>query len=57
MINANSLTYDGLIIALRDAAGHYCLSRRTWDEYVKKPMQLSHLVREKFRSLDKNKGN
>lgn len=55
-IDANSMNYDNLIISLRDAAGHYCLSRRTWDEYVKKPMQLSHLVREKFRKLDQNKG-
>ena len=55
-IDANTLNYDKLIISLRDAAGHYCLSRRTWDEYVKKPMQLSHLVREKFRNLDQNKG-
>lgn len=55
-IDANSMNYDNLIISLRDAAGHYCLSRRTWDEYVKSPMQLSHLVREKFRKLDQNKG-
>ena len=55
-IDANSLSYDSLIISLRDAAGHYCLSRRTWDEYVKRPMQLSHLVREKFRELSNNTG-
>lgn len=55
-IDANSMNYDNLIISLRDAAGHYCLSRRTWDEYVDKPMQLSHLVREKFRKTDQNKG-
>ena len=55
-IDANSMDYDNLIISLRDAAGHYCLSRRTWEEYVKRPMQLSHLVREKFRELDQNKG-
>ena len=46
IIDANSLSYDRLIISLRDAAGHYCLSRRTWDEYVRRPMQLSHFVRE-----------
>ena len=56
LIDANSLNYENLIISLRDAAGHYCLSRRTWDEYVKKPMQLSHLVREKFRKLSNNNG-
>lgn len=56
LIDANSLNYDGLIIALRDAAGHYCLSRRTWTEYVNRPMQLSHLVREKFRRIGTNKG-
>lgn len=56
LIDANSLNYDGLIIALRDAAGHYCLSRRTWNEYVNKPMQLSHLAREKFRQIETNKG-
>lgn len=56
LIDANSLNYDGLIVALRDAAGHYCLSRRTWNEYVNKPMQLSHLVREKFRRTETNKG-
>lgn len=56
LIDANSLSYDSLIISLRDAAGHYCLSRRTWDEYLKKPMQLSHLVREKFRELSNNTG-
>lgn len=41
---------------MRDAAGHYCLSKRTWEEYVKQPMQLSHLVREKFRKLETNTG-
>lgn len=56
LIDANSLNYDSLIISLRDAAGHYCLSRRTWDEYIRRPMQLAHLVREKFRELDENKG-
>jgi hypothetical protein len=56
IIDANSLSYDRLIISLRDAAGHYCLSRRTWDEYVRRPMQLSHLVREKFRKLGSNDG-
>ena len=56
LIDANSLSYERLIISLRDAAGHYCLSRRTWDEYVKRPMQLSHLVREKFRELSNNSG-
>lgn len=56
IIDANSLSYDRLIISLRDAAGHYCLSRRTWDEYVRRPMQLSHLVREKFRKLSSNDG-
>ena len=56
IIDANSLSYDRLIISLRDAAGHYCLSRRTWDEYVRRPMQLSHLVREKFRDLNSNDG-
>ncbi len=56
LVDANSLNYDGLIISLRDAAGHYCLSRRTWDEYKKRPMQLSHLVREKFRKMDSNEG-
>ena len=56
LIDANAFNYESLIISLRDAAGHYCLSRRTWDEYKKKPMQLSHMVREKFRTLDQNKG-
>lgn len=56
LIDANSLSYESLIISLRDAAGHYCLSRRTWDEYIKRPMQLSHLVREKFRELSNNNG-
>ena len=56
IIDANSFNYDSLIISLRDAAGHYCLSRRTWDAYLKQPMELSHLVREKFRKLDQNKG-
>ena len=56
LIDANSLNYESIIISLRDAAGHYCLSRRTWDEYVKRPMQLSHLVREKFRELSNNTG-
>ena len=56
LIDANAFNYDGLIMSLRDAAGHYCLSRRTWDEYKKRPMQLSHMVREKFRTLDQNKG-
>lgn len=56
IIDANSLSYNRLIISLRDAVGHYCLSRRTWDEYVRKPMQLSHLVREKFRCLSSNDG-
>lgn len=56
MIDANQLSYDGLIISLRDAVGHYCLSRRTWDEYTKNPMQLSYLAREKFRKLEENEG-
>lgn len=56
LIDANAFNYDNLIISLRDAAAHYCLSRRTWDEYMRQPMQLSHLVREKFKELDQNKG-
>ena len=56
LIDANEFNYEGMIVSLRDAAGHYCLSRRTWDENVKRTMQLSHLVREKFRELDQNKG-
>lgn len=56
IIDANSFYYDGLIVSLRDAAGHYCLSRRTWEEYLSRPMELSHLVREKFRKLDQNTG-
>lgn len=55
-IDSNAFNYEGLIISLRDAAAHYCLSRRTWDEYKKKPMQLAHLVKEKFRDLDSNDG-
>ena len=39
-----------------EAAGHYCLSRRTWEEYKNKPMRLSRLVRDKFRKLSSNKG-
>lgn len=56
LVDANAFNYDNLIISLRDAAAHYCLSRRTWDEYMRQPMQLSHLVREKFKELDQNKG-
>jgi len=56
LVDANTFNYDNLIISLRDAAAHYCLSRRTWDEYMRQPMQLSHLVREKFKELDQNKG-
>ncbi len=56
IIDANAFQYDSLINSLRDAAAHYCLSRRTWDEYQKRPMTISKLVRDKFRKIDKNKG-
>ncbi len=56
IIDSNSINCDNLITSLRDAAGHYCLSRSTWNEYQRKPMQLSHLVREKFRGLNLNEG-
>lgn len=55
-IDANSMSFDSLIDSLMEAAGHYCLSRRTWEEYKNKPMCLSRLVREKFRKLSSNKG-
>lgn len=55
-IDANAFNYDNLILTLSDAAAHYCLSRRTWEEYKNKPMQLSRLVREKFRRLRTNDG-
>lgn len=55
-IDANSMSFESLINSLMEAAGHYCLSRRTWEEYKNKPMRLSRLVREKFRKLSSNKG-
>ena len=55
-IDANSMSFESLINSLMEAAGHYCLSRRTWEEYKNKPMRLSRLVREKFRKLSGNKG-
>ena len=55
-IDANSMSFDSLIDSLMEAAGHYCLSRRTWEEHKNKPMHLSRLVREKFRKLSSNKG-
>lgn len=55
-IDANSMSFESLINSLMEAAGHYCLSRRTWEEYKNKPMHLSRLVREKFRKLSSNKG-
>ena len=44
-IDANSMSFDSLIDSLMEAAGHYCLSRRTWEEHKNKPMHLSRLVR------------
>lgn len=55
-IDANSMSFESLINSLMEAAGHYRLSRRTWEEYKNKPMRLSRLVREKFRKLSSNKG-
>lgn len=55
-IDANTMSFDSLIDSLMEAAGHYCLSRRTWEEHKNKPMHLSRLVREKFRKLSSNKG-
>ena len=55
-IDANSMNYDCLIKPLSEAAAHYCLSRRTWEAYKNKPMQLSRLVREKFRRISSNDG-
>ena len=55
-IDANAFNYDNLILSLSDAAAHYCLSRRTWDEYQRKPILLSRMVREKFRQLSSNDG-
>lgn len=55
-IDANSFNFDGLIIPLREAAGHYCLSRRTWEDFKNNPMQLSHLARDRFRQLSSNDG-
>ncbi len=55
-IDANSFNYDNLTLSLCDAAAHYCLSRRTWEEYKNKPMLLSKIVREKFRKLSSNDG-
>ncbi len=55
-IDANAFNYDNLILSLSDAAAHYCLSRRTWDEYKNKPMCLSRMVREKFRGISSNDG-
>lgn len=56
LIDANAFCYDSLILSLSDAAAHYCLSRRTWDEYKNRPMLLSRTVRDKFRSLSSNDG-
>lgn len=56
LVDANAFNYDGLIPALSEAAGHYCLSRRTWQEYKDEPMRLSKLVRSKFRNLATNEG-
>lgn len=56
LIDANAFNYDNLILSLSDAAAHYCLSRRTWDEYKNKPMLLSRMVRDKFRNLSSNDG-
>ena len=55
-IDANAFNYDNLVLSLSDAAAHYCLSRRTWDEYQRKPMLLSRMVRDKFRTLSSNAG-
>ena len=55
-IDANSMSFDSLINSLMEAAGHYCLSRRTWEDYKNKPMHLSRLVRDKFRKLSSNEG-
>ena len=55
-IDANSMSFDSLIDSLMEAAGHYCLSRRTWEEHKNKHMHLSRLVREKFRKLSSNDG-
>lgn len=55
-IDANAFNYDNLVLSLSDAAAHYCLSRRTWDEYKNKPMLLSRMVRDKFRNLSSNDG-
>lgn len=56
LVDANAFNYNGLIPALSEAAGHYCLSRRTWQECKDEPMRLSKLVRSKFRSLATNEG-
>lgn len=56
LIDANAFNYDNLVLSLSDAAAHYCLSRRTWDEYQSKPMLLSRMVRDKFRTLSSNDG-
>lgn len=55
-VDANAFNYDNLVLSLSDAAAHYCLSRRTWDEYKNRPMVLSRIVREKFRTLSSNDG-
>lgn len=56
LIDANAFNYDNLVLSLSDAAAHYCLSRRTWDEYKNKPMLLSRMVRDKFRKFSSNDG-
>lgn len=56
LIDSNAFNYDSLILSLSDAIAHYCLSRRTWDEYIQKPMRISRMAREKFRNLSSNDG-
>ena len=55
-VDANSFCYENIIDSLREAAAHYCLSKRTWEEVKNRPMKLSHMVREKFRNIDANEG-
>ena len=43
-IDANSMSFDSLIDSLMEAAGHYYLPCRTWEEYKNKHMHLSRLV-------------
>ena len=56
IIDANEFSYEGLVRSLRSAASHYCLSRRTYEEYKDNPMELSYEVREKFRKFESNTG-